>query len=1061
MRLEKLQVSGFGHLHGVDVELQGPVTVLYGPNEAGKSTLLGFVRAILFGIPSRASGHLRYEPTQGSIHGGMLTIEGADGALWSIERYAGHAEGRALSGTRGDRLRITKSDLDGRLQELTQQEMQRELLGGMSKEMFKQLFAVSLSELQEVSALQSEEMSRFLFHAGIGGGAAVLRGEKKLAQEMDKLYKPRGRNQEMAQMLQSLDRLRQETDAAKALLPRYNEVLVELEDVEAERAKCTLERTLSLHEANKLEKAAEIRTDWFKREALLTELKALPLHRGFPEQGLIRWETLQGEKERLLLEIQETNRRCEVLHSEMASLILNQDILDQSGELITLASLMPGYESRVKQIAELESEALTLRGQLAQCLRSIDPVWRVEDLQNFAGTVSERENVRRYISRFAEYDKVMERMHSERFKQEREITSLKSAYTSAVSRMEESKLNGLHQFDVLIPQDRAEIRSLWSETKLELDRWREISMSKLLDSRTTAAEALAQDRMRSLYYRLLGGGAVLTVVLPAGLWMTTGELWNAAIGGGLMILFDLFLWLGFKSGRAKGKNPSRRNGHTGNVSPAEARLSTLLSKLMRHPLTAAGKDMSSVSSMNPEDWDLEERQLRQLMEGWYLWDQRHEVLEAEVLNCRSRAAAAMDELQNLERELSRREAAFDDLVQEWESWLSERKLPRDLSPEAALEVFRLTEQGGELLSRIEGLSYKISGLQKENEDFKERCRSLCETPEGAARTSVISQLQKMLLELEAQQEIKSRRDILAIQLPPLEEERGRLEDRLGRVLTLEGNLLAEAHAEEGEDYLRRGAIAARRETLEKEIRQCDLVMFGGLDDERKQQLELLLQNLSGEELSRQVKEARETTEETERNWQNLQEQRGRLLQEQDSLEARCKQEDLSQRFAENKAALSESIDNYAVMAVCNELISRVRRIYEEERQPEVLRMASGYFAEMTGGVYRRIVLKMGSQELMAEHREHGAIESTYLSRGSAEQLYLAMRLALSEAVSGHAKLPILLDDLFVNFDASRMGGAISVLKEVSNRHQIIMMTCHKHVVDEIMARIPGSQIVQL
>ncbi|WP_412070944.1 ATP-binding protein, partial [Paenibacillus macerans] len=47
MRLEKLQVSGFGHLHGLDVELPGPVTVLYGPNEAGKSTLLGFVRAML------------------------------------------------------------------------------------------------------------------------------------------------------------------------------------------------------------------------------------------------------------------------------------------------------------------------------------------------------------------------------------------------------------------------------------------------------------------------------------------------------------------------------------------------------------------------------------------------------------------------------------------------------------------------------------------------------------------------------------------------------------------------------------------------------------------------------------------------------------------------------------------------------------------------------------------------------------------------------------------------------------------------------------------------------
>ena len=104
---------------------------------------------------------------------------------------------------------------------------------------------------------------------------------------------------------------------------------------------------------------------------------------------------------------------------------------------------------------------------------------------------------------------------------------------------------------------------------------------------------------------------------------------------------------------------------------------------------------------------------------------------------------------------------------------------------------------------------------------------------------------------------------------------------------------------------------------------------------------------------------------------------------------------------------------------------------------------------------------MGSQELMAEHHEHGPIESTYLSRGSAEQLYLAMRLALSEVVSGQGKLPILLDDLFVNFDAARLAGALSVLKGVSSRHQIIMMTCHKHVVDEVMATIPAAEIIHL
>ncbi|WP_416277394.1 AAA family ATPase, partial [Paenibacillus timonensis] len=250
------------------MELPGQVTVLHGPNEAGKSTLLGFVRAMLFGIPSRAVAAERYEPLRGGAHGGALTIQGDDGARWMIERYAQPPEGRNLPGTRGDRLRITRSDERGEVREATQEEMQRELLGGMSKAMFKQLFAVSLTELQEVGALQSEELSRYLFHAGIGGGAAVLRGEKRLVQDMDKLYRPRGRTQEIAQLLQAVERLEREAEAAKALLPRYNDVLEELDRLAAQLAEAEAARAAQGRETARLQKAAASRADWLQREAL-------------------------------------------------------------------------------------------------------------------------------------------------------------------------------------------------------------------------------------------------------------------------------------------------------------------------------------------------------------------------------------------------------------------------------------------------------------------------------------------------------------------------------------------------------------------------------------------------------------------------------------------------------------------------------------------------------------------------------------------------------------------------------------------------------------------------
>ncbi|MUG85323.1 AAA family ATPase [Paenibacillus timonensis] len=956
MKLERMQVSGFGRLNGLDVELPGQVTVLYGPNEAGKSTLLGFVRALLFGIPSRALAAERYEPLRGGAHGGALTVLGDDGARWLIERYAQPPEGRNLPGTRGDRLRITRSDANGEVREATQEEMQRELLGGMSKAMFKQLFAVSLTELQEVGALQSEELSRYLFHAGIGGGAAVLRGEKRLVQDMDKLYRPRGRTQEIAQLLQTVERLEREAEAAKALLPRYNDVLEELERLAAQLAEAEAARTARGRETARLQKAAASRADWLQREAIRAELAALPTVTRFPAQGAARWQALQAERERLALERGEWARRREALQAELARHRPDAAVLAQEPALRQLAGRLPGYEARQGELAELAAEALQLERRLAECLRSINPAWGAEELRAFAGTVGERESVRRFAARFAAYDKEMELLRSERSKLERAAATAEKTGAAAVARVEASAAEGRRQFAMLVPQQPDEIRALWSELRGEMDRWREGAGRQASEQRAADAR----------------GGA--------------------APSSGLM------------------------------------------------------------------DWDEEERQLRRLMEAWLLWDQRHAALEGQTDVALQQASAVQDELAATQRELSRREADFDELAREWEAWLVERRLSADLSPEAASDVFRLAEQGRDVLTRFDGLTAKMAALRQENEQFEQECLAYGseEKPDQA-----VTVLREALARLNGAIEEKSRLDQLSAKLQPLEEEGQRLDDRLHQVLESEQALLAEAGAGDGEELLRLDAARERRDALERDLRQLELMLFAGLDEAKQAELERLLQTMEELELRQQLEMSEQDLQQAEVLLGQLQEKRGRLLQEQENLAVRCRRDDLVQQLEEQRAALSDRLDQYAVMAVCHELIGRARRVYEEERQPAVLQAASGYFAEMTGGTYRRIVMKMGTQELMAEHTELGPLESTLLSRGTAEQLYLAMRLALSEAVSGQGSLPLLLDDLFVNFDEGRLEGALSVLRKVADRQQIMMMTCHEHVVQRVQTLLPAANIVRM
>ena len=79
MRLEELYLDGFGRFHQQTIGVSEPVTVFYGPNEAGKSTLLAFVRAVLFGFPTRGRTE-HYPPLAGGRHGGRIRFSDDAGA---------------------------------------------------------------------------------------------------------------------------------------------------------------------------------------------------------------------------------------------------------------------------------------------------------------------------------------------------------------------------------------------------------------------------------------------------------------------------------------------------------------------------------------------------------------------------------------------------------------------------------------------------------------------------------------------------------------------------------------------------------------------------------------------------------------------------------------------------------------------------------------------------------------------------------------------------------------------------------------------------------------------
>src|SRR5690348_10803194 len=85
MHIEELQLSGFGHFYERRFgPLDAPLTVFVGPNEAGKSTLLAFIRAALFGFPGRQRERF-YPALRGGEHGGRLRFRDSAGRRYVVE----------------------------------------------------------------------------------------------------------------------------------------------------------------------------------------------------------------------------------------------------------------------------------------------------------------------------------------------------------------------------------------------------------------------------------------------------------------------------------------------------------------------------------------------------------------------------------------------------------------------------------------------------------------------------------------------------------------------------------------------------------------------------------------------------------------------------------------------------------------------------------------------------------------------------------------------------------------------------------------------------------------
>ncbi len=150
------------------------------------------------------------------------------------------------------------------------------------------------------------------------------------------------------------------------------------------------------------------------------------------------------------------------------------------------------------------------------------------------------------------------------------------------------------------------------------------------------------------------------------------------------------------------------------------------------------------------------------------------------------------------------------------------------------------------------------------------------------------------------------------------------------------------------------------------------------------------------------------------------------------------------------AAIQRDVGEYVRTRIAHALLRNAIRTYQDRSQGPLVTRASTWFSFITANRYTRLVVDYDGDDrvMLAERADGKRLGMTDLSEGTADQLYLALRLAAIEGrLKSSSPVPLILDDALLAFDDRRAAAALKALAKLAKNNQVILFTHHAHIVE--------------
>lgn len=370
MKIISLHIYGFGKFVDKKINLSDrSFQLFYGENEAGKSTILAFIRAVLFGFPVKQSKEARYEPKLADAYGGKITLD--------TDRYGRVEIERTKGKTAGGNVKIyfedgtTKGEAELKI-----------LLAGVDKSVYQGIFSFGLQELHNLNQIESEELGKFLYGVGMAGKASIVELEKELAKKQDELFKPQGKKpvingliQELEQMSKKLAELQEEDQA-------YNQLLIEKEILQKEIEETKQQIHTYKQQLNQMQLLQQLTPMVRRREAIVYQLNHMSENVDImPEDGESRLEQYEIKIQAIQEQLVELEKKKQLIEEKLGNIHIDQEILANADVIKQFQQAPKQQEQILIQTKLLQQAKEQTELELLYLLQKLGPHWNNEQIK--------------------------------------------------------------------------------------------------------------------------------------------------------------------------------------------------------------------------------------------------------------------------------------------------------------------------------------------------------------------------------------------------------------------------------------------------------------------------------------------------------------------------------------------------------------------------------------------------------------------------------------------------------------------------------------------------------